>query len=393
MRFPSLLSSALLLAIVTSLSADPAQHQPAFDEKVKPFLKKYCADCHAGDFAESGVDFDSFTKAEQVMTTGRKTWQKTLDMLASGTMPPSEATQPSAEEMGDAVEWIRAALADYSCDGPIDPGRETIRRLNRIEYENTIGDLVGVDFKASEEFPADDVGYGFDNIGDVLSLSPLLLEKYYDAAETIASRAIVTDPDSLIRNQSIDGFKMRDGKSSKGVLRFPSHNTATTEFEVETPGEYRLSLRAFGTRAGDDLPNMRVVLNDDEHNFPVDALRGKEQNYEIKRQFEKGKYQLQVSFTNDLYEPDHPDPKLRDRNLVVTSVKLIGPPNVRAEDYPEAHRNIFVAYPGKEGMTEEVAARRILTRFASQAFRRPVTADEVDRLYALVQLSRTDGAT
>ncbi len=79
--------------------------------------------------------------------------------------------------------------------GPGSDGRVTIRRLNRVEYNNTIRDLVGVDFKPAADFPNDDVGYGFDNIGDVLSLSPLLLEKYLSAAESILDRAIViADP-------------------------------------------------------------------------------------------------------------------------------------------------------------------------------------------------------
>ncbi|UUO05620.1 DUF1592 domain-containing protein [Blastopirellula sp. J2-11] len=393
MRISSLfMSIALLLAASSSLWAEPARHQAEFEKHVKPFLKKYCADCHSGDFAESGVDLASFNTAEQVMTSGRKTWQKTLDMLAAGTMPPKEETQPSAEELTQTLEWIRNALADYSCDGPVDPGRETIRRLNRVEYENTIRDLLGIEFKATEEFPADDVGYGFDNIGDVLSLSPLLLEKYYDAAETIANKAIVTDPERLIRSDRLKDFKLKDGSKSDDRISFASHNVAGTDFHVETPGEYKVSIRAFGTRAGDDLPNMHVKVDDEKKDFSVDAERGKEKNYEITKRFSKGKHRLEISFTNDFYDPNNSNPQRRDRNLMVNSVKLVGPPGVKPEDFPESHRVIFVAYPGQEGITAEVAARRILTRFASRAFRRPATADEVNRLYALVSSSQADGA-
>ncbi|MCC9604400.1 DUF1592 domain-containing protein [Blastopirellula sp. JC732] len=393
MRFPSLLlSTALTLAICSSLRADPAQHQAAFDKQVKPFLTKYCNDCHSGDSAESGIDFASFSKAEQVMTSGRKSWQKTLDQLASGAMPPKDETQPSAEEMAQTLEWIRGALADYSCDGPADPGRETIRRLNRAEYENTIRDLVGVEFKATEEFPADDVGYGFDNIGDVLSLSPLLLEKYYDAAVTIADKAIVSDPKSLIRSERLKNFKLKDGSKSDDRLTFASHNVGTTDFEVDAPGEYKISIRAFGTRAGDQLPNMHVKLDDQNKDFAVDATRGKEKDYEITKRFSKGKHHLEISFTNDHYDPNNANPNLRDRNLIVTSVKLVGPPEIKPDSYPESHRQIFVAYPGDEGITFEVAARRNLTRFASRAYRRPVTADEINRLYTLVAAAQADGA-
>ncbi|EAQ78484.1 DUF1592 domain-containing protein [Blastopirellula marina] len=386
------MSIALLLAAGSSLWAEPARHQAEFDKHVKPFLKKYCADCHSGDFAESGVDLASFNSAEQVMTTGRKTWQKTLDLLAAGTMPPKEETQPSAEELAQTLDWIRNALADYSCDGPVDPGRETIRRLNRVEYENTIRDLLGIEFKATEEFPADDVGYGFDNIGDVLSLSPLLLEKYYDAAETIANKAIVTDPASLVHSDRLKDFKLKDGSKSDDRISFASHNVAKTEFHVDAPGEYKVSISAFGTRAGDDLPNMHVKVDDVEKDFAVDAERGKEKSYEITKRLSKGKHRLEISFTNDFYDPNNSNPRRRDRNLMVNSVQLIGPPDVKPEDFPESHRVIFVAYPGQEGITAEVAARRNLTRFASRAFRRPATADEVNRLYALVSSSQADGA-
>lgn len=362
-----------------------------FDKQVKPFLTKYCNDCHAGEFAESGIDLASFGKAEQVMTSGRKTWQKALSQMTAGAMPPSDEAQPSEEELKQTLEWIRGALSDYSCDGPVDPGRETIRRLNRVEYQNTIRDLVGVEFKASEEFPADDVGYGFDNIGDVLSLSPLLLEKYYDAAMTIAGKAIVLDPSSLIRSERLKNFQLKDGSKSDDRISFPSHNVAKTDFEIDAPGEYKLSIRAYGTRAGDQLPNMHVKLDDQDKDFSVEALKGKEKNYEITKRFSKGKHHLEISFTNDHYDPNNPDRNKRDRNLIVTSVKLVGPPEITPESYPESHRKIFIAYPGQDGITAEVAARRILTRFASRAYRRPATADEVNRLYALVAAAQADG--
>src|SRR5207245_1098550 len=94
------------------------------------------------------------------------------------------------EEVQQITRWVDAALGTADCLSKKDPGRVTIRRLNRAEYNNTIRDLVGIDFHPAEDFPADDVGYGFDNMGDVLSLSPLLFEKYLAAAETIVDRIL-----------------------------------------------------------------------------------------------------------------------------------------------------------------------------------------------------------
>src|SRR5262249_56790217 len=121
---------------------------------------------------------------------GRKEWATVEHVLAAGEMPPKKSkNQPTKEEREFVINWISNTLTKVDCTGPKDPGRVTIRRLNRAEYNNTIRDLCGVKFQAADDFPADDVGYGFDNIGDVLSLSPLLLEKYLAAAERVVAAA------------------------------------------------------------------------------------------------------------------------------------------------------------------------------------------------------------
>src|ERR671933_616796 len=104
-------------------------------------------------------------------------------MLPAGLIPLKKKSQPAADEKKAVLTWLDAELAKTACTGPIDPGRVTLRRLNRAEYNNTVRDLLGMDFQPAEDFPSDDVGYGFDNIGDVLAVSPLLFEKYLTAAE------------------------------------------------------------------------------------------------------------------------------------------------------------------------------------------------------------------
>ena len=106
--------------------------------------------------------------------------------LAAGIMPPADEARPNDEERRQLFNWIESDVFHIDPDDP-DPGRVTLRRLNRVEYRNTIRDLMGIDYDTNEEFPADDSGYGFDNIGDVLSMSPLLLEKYLHAAERIVT--------------------------------------------------------------------------------------------------------------------------------------------------------------------------------------------------------------
>ena len=116
-----------------------------------------------------------------------------LENVRSGDMPPDdEDKQPTLDERERIMKWIELVVFAIDPDHP-DPGRVTIRRLNRAEYNNTIRDLVGVDFQPADDFPADDSGYGFDNIGDVLSLPPVLFERYLAAAEKIMSTAILND--------------------------------------------------------------------------------------------------------------------------------------------------------------------------------------------------------
>src|SRR2546426_10347469 len=103
-------------------------------------------------------------------------------------MPPENKPQPTPAERDLITRWVGSCFFQCDCKHP-DPGRVTLRRLNRAEYNNTIRDLVGVEFQPADDFPADDSGYGFDNIGDVLSLSPVLLEKYLAAAERILQAA------------------------------------------------------------------------------------------------------------------------------------------------------------------------------------------------------------
>ncbi|MBM3847342.1 MAG: DUF1587 domain-containing protein, partial [Verrucomicrobia bacterium] len=119
-------------------------------------------------------------------------------------MPPAKKkNQPSPDERAMMVRWIEDELFPVDCNNP-DPGRVTIRRLNRVEYNHTLRDLLGVDFKPAEDFPQDDVGHGFDNIGDVLSMPPVLLEKYVAAAEQALDQAIVTEDLSRKRSWRYD---------------------------------------------------------------------------------------------------------------------------------------------------------------------------------------------
>jgi hypothetical protein len=182
-------------------AADSAAVEPAstaeefFAETLTPLLKEYCLRCHSGDEPEAKISLDAYTDTES-MRVDRQTWQRVTRALGDGIMPPEDEPRPEQEQLSRVVAWITRELDRVDCSGGVDPGRVTIRRLNRAEYNNTIRDLTGLDLSPADDFPSDDVGYGFDNMADVLSLPPILLEKYLAAAQAVTEAAIVVPDDA-----------------------------------------------------------------------------------------------------------------------------------------------------------------------------------------------------
>ena len=180
-------AGSLLCAVLSWLMAVPADCRAkdiSYEKQIQPLLEQYCFDCHGEGTAKGGLSLDSWkSPAERVADL--HVWKEVLRNVSLKVMPPAKRkTQPAEEERALIESWIEQRVFRYDPDNP-DPGRVTIRRLNRQEYNNTVRDLLHVDFKPGEEFPPDDTGYGFDTIGDVLTLSPVLLEKYMSAAGRI----------------------------------------------------------------------------------------------------------------------------------------------------------------------------------------------------------------
>jgi mono/diheme cytochrome c family protein len=169
-------------------AADSVPGSEEFRSHIRPILETYCFDCH-GDGAHKGnVAFDEL-KSDQAILGNPELWWKALKNLRAGMMPPAKKPHPSPEQLQAIAQWIKSSVFHVDPSNP-DPGRVTVRRLNRAEYRNTIRDLMGIKYDTQSEFPPDDTGFGFDTIGDVLTLSPMLLEKYMIAAEKIVAEAV-----------------------------------------------------------------------------------------------------------------------------------------------------------------------------------------------------------
>src|SRR6185312_2806430 len=173
------------------------------------------------------LDISGFTKPAS-LTTNRDGWDVILRKLRAGEMPPKGVPRPAA--LDGAIQYLQTEFEKADRDIKPDPGRVTARRLNRAEYTNTIRDLLGVEFRAEKSFPTDDLGNGFDNIGDVLTISPVLMEKYLQAAGRIASRAVAVDP--LPKPLEVQ-YHNKDKK-----IRRVDFSTIEANGRIEFDGEY-----------------------------------------------------------------------------------------------------------------------------------------------------------
>jgi len=366
-----------------------------FQRDVAPTLKKYCAGCHGEKMAIAGINLAAYPDEASVIK-GRAVWENIATNVQTKQMPPKNMPQPTAAERALITSWIGSRLAKVDC-GLKDPGRVTMRRLNRAEYSNTIRDLIGIEFQSGDDFPSDDVGYGFDNIGDVLSISPILMEKYLAAAEQIVEKAIVTE--AALPTTRFQAERMPKETGGAGVLGeswrlLVSSGEVNAQFEFPKDGEYLLRARAWGQQAGPDPARMTFRLDGkDITTVDVPAVESEPKVYETKVQAQAGKRPLAVYFANDFYDPKSRDPKNRDRNLAVDYIEVVGPLDQKPGALPESHKRIFIVQPAKDASRDAKldAARKILTSFARRAYRRPVKPQEVERMVRYVDMAQKEG--
>jgi hypothetical protein len=365
--------------------------QVSYQKDIVPLLTEYCYGCHGNGKKKGGVALDIY-KDEATIQKDKEVWEKVMQNLDAHIMPPENKRQPSLEQRELIVKWVQTSVFQCDCDHP-DPGRVTVRRLNRTEYNNTIRDLVGVDFQPAEDFPQDDVGYGFDNIGDVLSMPPILLEKYLVAAETVLNKAVVTDLMPGRRTNKFDAVNLPGSAvgetTGEGLRRLGREGDIFIKFEFATEGEYLLRARAYGEQAGPEPARMAFLIDNQEvMRFDVPVMQNRPRTYQMRLPMRPGKHKFSAAYLNNYNNPKDP-PRWRDRNLVIDYLEVVSPAATKPIATPESHKRIFVHEP-KSG-TEREAAREIVSNFARRAFRRPVKSDEVDRLLKFFEMGYTGG--
>jgi hypothetical protein len=384
----ALLSVALCVAVALSepqQAAKPQTPREPFEKAILPILDKYCISCHQGEDAFGGIDLAKF-RTKEAMIEDRELWEKVARAVQTKVMPPRNRPAPADAERNKFVEWIEKTIAE-EC-GVREPGRVTMRRLNRLEYNNTIRDLTGLDLRLADDFPSDDVGHGFDNIGDVLSISPLLMEKYLKAAEIAANRVITVPSDRPLRQ---DGSSLRATGGSGATLgtdqMLNSNGELYLDLDVRIPGEHRIRVGAWGQQAGDEVCKMQIRIGGRAiRTVDVAAVQRRPEVYEAVVELPAGRHRIGAAFINDFYQAG---PPARDRNLAVQFIEVVRPTAGRLEDMPEAHRRVITELPTAEN--REAVSRKLLGDFARRAFRRPAEPQELDRLMQLVNMAHANG--
>ena len=363
---------------------DDATSVAQFKKTVTPIMEKFCLSCHSGQEGKGGIDLDREDVA--ALVKDKTVWLKALKMIQAEMMPPKGKRRPTAAQFAEVVSWIKYSAFAIDQKNP-DPGRVTIRRLNRTEYRNTIRDLLGVEFNVSVEFPADDTGHGFDNIGDVLNISPLLLEKYIAAAKSIVTQVVPQQPRiPMEKRYGGSAFgKQSGGATSEGPLVLSYYKAAkeTLEFETSKAGDYQLLLdmTANESYVEDvfDYNKCRFTFRLGDkvlHTKELTRQGGRAYHLEFDEALPAGKHEVSVEI-----EPLTPDQKqVRKLTVRVVAVTVRGPMAKEHWVRPPNYERFFPGEVPADAKARAAYAATILKPFATLAYRRPVDAATLERL-------------
>src|SRR5262245_53831409 len=241
----SCLAAVALMFLSPALCMAGGRDAERFDEEVQPILEEHCSACHGNGTKKGGVSLDDVS-GDTSKLRDPTLWWAVLRNVRAGMMPPAGKPRPSDDDRRRLEDWIKSAAFGIDPNDP-DPGRVTVRRLNRIEYRNTIHELLGIDYDTGSEFPADDSGHGFDNIGDVLTMSPLLLEKYLTAAKAVVSQAVPTTSRAVTERKIAGqrfgptGARPENGTGPRSLSYYEPASVSST-FKTEHAGKYQLVL-------------------------------------------------------------------------------------------------------------------------------------------------------
>jgi mono/diheme cytochrome c family protein len=403
-------------------SAPPAGASPAASFDSRTFFAKHCIECHGEKKAKSDLRLDQLS-ADFAGEASRKTWRTVLEKISAGEMPPDSKPRPPKRELHDLSAWIATNVRAADQKQRLAEGRAVLRRLNRVEYENTVRDLLGIDADLKELLPLDTSADGFDNIGDALHTSSFLMEKYLEAADTALNFAIANypQPKSVLKRYSPQDahqvrsttekvFRKLDGG---GVVMFTSSpwQKITPQFYPQERGRYRFRMSVSATQSKGKPVTFAVWAGDGG----MGGVKGHLVSYfdapadkpAVIEFFDRVEPKTSMSFLPYGLTSSQTVSKVGAQEwdgpgLQVDWVEVEGPIN---ETWPpESHKRIFgdlpqgsaPIYNHKDRLEvtskdPQADAERVIRNFARRAYRRPAGDAELKPILALVQSRLKDG--
>ncbi len=385
-----------------------------FEEKIAPIIQTYCIDCHAETAAAGGIVLDDALSAT-AQFSNLKAWQKAARTQRSAEMPPSDGLQPTPQERETLIGWVAETTNILDHLPPFDPGPLVFRRLTRRQYNQTMRDLFGIDFDVAARvgLTQDPRAFGYDSVATVLEIPPTQMEKYVAGADEMLDRVIA---ERALRQSwsatelSFEGLGEMpaagdeplpppiETEASQRHLRV----TAETSIAVDIPmaGAYRLALQGYafnGVHWQNYQADVAIALaGKTKKVISFVAQQADKKDKSAKRPLEwsdslirlpRGPAELTLRYLNPAHGPKWSD--TRFKYLVLRQVSLAGPVPASGVSVDQAaHDRVFVSPPGED---PAAAARETITRFAEQAFRRPLGDDEIERLMQLYALARNRG--
>ncbi|MEX2260835.1 MAG: DUF1592 domain-containing protein [Bryobacteraceae bacterium] len=372
----------------------------------RALVDRYCLGCHNQKLKTAGVSLEGLDLAQ--VGDGAAIWERVLRKVRTGEMPPPGLPRPNPAVAHSFASGLEDAL-DRAAEANPNPGRPAVHRLNRAEYSNAIRDLLALDIQPGSLLPVDDSGYGFDNIADVLSMSPALLERYMSAARRI-SRLAVGDP--KMKPEEEQFLPLRDPPSSfrRGTrnervsydLPFNSRGGLSFQYYFPLDAEYAIRIK-MPTRGTDNPPDydLRLPVKAGLRTVGVTFLKESakaEAEAPARRgepSYQGGPMPLELPARMDLrldgarlklFEV----PRRAGTNPDVSAVTIAGPYQVAGRGDTPSRARIFVCRPAAPE-DEEPCARRILSTLTRRAFRRPVTGADIQPLLAFYRKGRAEG--
>jgi mono/diheme cytochrome c family protein len=391
LRLTIILLTPLLLWLAwapASRRAEQAPRDAGFEQTIQPFLATHCYGCHSADLKSGGLNLEGYTSTASVIQN-REKWEDVLLKIRTGEMPPKGMPRPKETESQPVIHWLERLFDQEDQKAKPDPGRVTARRMNRSEYANTVRDLLGVDFRANQEFPVDDSGDGFDNIADVLTISPVLMEKYMTAAERIAARAIGADP---LPKKPLEAEYSRKAAN----IRQPDASTVEATHRVDWDGEYTIRFGLPGERSADAKPVAMGFWMDGKllhtkmvETKPSGLVYFNPYSEEEMRLFlPEGDHTFRAAFLNDEFVKGLSEKDLYNnkKNKFIESMVFVGPFPTTAEK--PSRKKILICDP-KSG---PACVEKIIATLARRAYRRPVTKSELASLVKLAGTGKGGGS-